>query len=56
MEKRNIFLGKIHKNGCHVNDGKYGYFLACDKKNHKICKMDIPENEEFKKMCNILYL
>ena len=36
MEKKNIFLGKIHKNGCYVNDGKYGYFLTCDKKNYKI--------------------
>ena len=36
MEKKNIFLGKINKNGCYVNDGKYGYFLTCDKKNYKI--------------------
>ena len=36
MEKKNIFLGKIQKNGCYVNDGKYGYFLTCDKKNYKI--------------------
>ena len=36
MEKKNIFLGKIHKNGCYVNDGKYGYFLTCEKKNYKI--------------------
>ena len=36
MEKKNIFLGKIHKNGCYVNDGKYGYFLTCDQKNYKI--------------------
>ena len=36
MEKKNIFLGKIHKNGCYVNDGKYGYFLTCNKKNYKI--------------------
>ena len=35
MEKKNIFLGKIQKNGCYVNDGKYGYFLTCDKKNYK---------------------
>ena len=32
----NIFLGKIEKNGCYVNNGKYGYFLTCDKKNYKI--------------------
>ena len=36
MEKKNIFLGKIQKNGCYVNVGKYGYFLTCDKKNYKI--------------------
>jgi topoisomerase IA-like protein len=36
MEKKNIFLGKLHKKGCYVNDGKYGYFLTCDKKNYKI--------------------
>ena len=27
----NIFLGKIEKNGCYVNSGKYGYFLTCQK-------------------------
>ena len=32
----NIFLGKIEKNGCYVNNGKYGYFLTCAKKNYKI--------------------
>ena len=32
----NIFLGKIEKNGCYVNNGKYGYFLTCGKKNYKI--------------------
>ena len=31
----NIFLGKIEKNGCYVNNGKYGYFLTCAKKNYK---------------------
>ena len=36
MEKNNIFLGKINKSGCYVNDGKYGYFLTCNKKNYKI--------------------
>jgi topoisomerase IA-like protein len=36
MEKKNIFLGKINKNGCYVNNGQYGYFLTCDKKNYKI--------------------
>ena len=32
----NIFLGKIEKSGCYVNNGKYGYFLTCQKKNYKI--------------------
>ena len=32
----NIFLGKIEKAGCYVNNGKYGYFLTCQKKNYKI--------------------
>jgi hypothetical protein len=32
MEKKNIFLGKLNKKGCYINDGKYGYFLTCDKK------------------------
>ena len=29
----NIFLGKIEKSGCYVNNGKYGYFITCGKKN-----------------------
>ena len=29
-------MAKYKKNGCYVNDGKYGYFLTCDKKNYKI--------------------
>jgi len=36
MEKQNIFLGKIEKKGCYVNDGKYGWFLSYNKKNYKI--------------------
>jgi len=24
--KNSIFLGKIEKDGCYINDGKYGYF------------------------------
>ena len=53
MEKKNIFLGKIHKNGCYVNDNKYGYFLTCNKKNYKIPewlsqeKMDLETAEKF---------
>ena len=35
-KNNNIFLGKIEKNGCYVNNGKYGYFLTCGKKNYKI--------------------
>jgi topoisomerase IA-like protein len=31
-----MFLGKIEKAGCYVNNGKYGYFLTCQKKNYKI--------------------
>ena len=38
MENKNnyIFLAKIEKSGCYVNNGKYGYFLTCGKKNYKI--------------------
>ena len=36
MENKNIFLGKIQKNGCYVNNGQYGYFLTCNKINYKI--------------------
>ncbi len=38
MENKNniIFLGKIEKSGCYVNNGKYGCFLTCGKKNYKI--------------------
>ena len=25
-KNNNIFLGKIEKNGCYVNNGKYGYY------------------------------
>ena len=25
-KNNNIFLGKIEKSGCYVNNGKYGYF------------------------------
>ena len=32
----NIFLGKIEKSGCYVNNGRYGYFLTCQKKNYKL--------------------
>ena len=39
----NIFLGKIEKNGCYVNSGKYGYFLTCQKKNYKIPEFLLPE-------------
>ena len=35
-KNNNIFLGKLEKSGCYVNNGKYGYFLTCGKKNYKI--------------------
>ena len=53
MENKNIFLGKLNKNKCYVNDGKYGYFLTCDKKNYKIPewfpheKMDLETAKNF---------
>jgi len=43
MENNNIFLGKIEKNGCYVNNGKYGYFLTCGKKNYKFPEWLEPE-------------
>jgi topoisomerase IA-like protein len=44
MRKRNnIFLGNIEKSVCYVNNGKYGYFLTCGKKNHKIPEFLLPE-------------
>ncbi len=36
MEYNNIFLGKIEKSGCYVNNGKYGYFLTYQKKNRRL--------------------
>ena len=42
-KNNNIFLGKIEKNGCFVNNGKYGYFLTCGKKNYKIPEWLEPE-------------
>ena len=39
----NIFLGKIEKSGCYVNDGKYGYFITCGKKNYKLPEFLLPE-------------
>jgi topoisomerase IA-like protein len=37
-KNNNIFLGKLQKQGCYVNNGKYGYFIttAHDKKNYKL--------------------
>ena len=43
MENKNIFLGKIQKSGCYVNNGKSGYFLTCQKKNYKIPEWLKPE-------------
>ena len=41
--KNNIFLGKIEKSGCYINNGKYGYFLTNGKKNYKIPEFLLPE-------------
>lgn len=43
MENKNIFLGKIEKAGCYINDGKYGYFLSCNKENFKLPEYLKPE-------------
>jgi DNA topoisomerase-1 len=43
MEKKNIFLGKIQKEGCYINNGQYGYFLTFDKKNYKLPEFLKPE-------------
>ena len=43
MENNNVFLGKIEKAGCYVNNGKYGYFLTCNKKNYKLPEFLLPE-------------
>jgi topoisomerase IA-like protein len=42
-KNNNIFLGKIEKSGCYVNNGKYGYFLTCGKKNYKIPEWLYPD-------------
>ena len=34
---------KLKKSGCYVNNGKYGYFLTCGKKNYKIPEWLEPE-------------
>jgi topoisomerase IA-like protein len=41
--KNNIFLGKIEKSGCYINNGKYGYFLTCQKQNYKLPEFLLPE-------------
>ncbi len=43
MENKKIFLCKLQKQGCYVNNGKYGYFLTCEKKNYKIPEWLKPE-------------
>ena len=43
MENNHVFLGKIEKAGCYVNNGKYGYFLTCNKKNYKLPEFLLPE-------------
>ena len=42
-KNNNIFLGKIEKSGCYVNNGKYGYFLTCQKRNYKLPEFLLPE-------------
>ena len=42
-KNNNIFLGKIEKSGCYVNNGKYGYFLTHQKKNYKLPEFLLPE-------------
>jgi topoisomerase IA-like protein len=42
-KNNNVFLGKIEKSGCYINNGKYGYFLTCGKKNYKIPEWLEPE-------------
>ena len=42
-KNNNIFLGKIEKSGCYVNNGKYGYFITCGKKNYKLPEFLLPE-------------
>ena len=39
----NIFLGKLQKSGCYLNNGKYGYFITCGKKNYKLPEFLLPE-------------
>jgi topoisomerase IA-like protein len=46
-KNNNIFLGKIEKSGCYVNNGKYGYFLTCGKKNYKIPEWLNPDEVTF---------
>ena len=42
-KNNNIFLGKIEKAGCYVNNGKYGYFITHQKKNYKLPEFLLPE-------------
>ena len=42
-KNNNVFLGKIEKSGCYVDNGKYCYFLTCGKKNYKIPEWLEPE-------------
>jgi hypothetical protein len=62
MEKKNnnIFLGKLEKEGsCYLNDGKYGYFLTCNKTNYKLPEYLLPVAKriiEYKKKISKQYL
>ena len=64
MESENIFIGKINKMKCYLNNGKYGHYLSCDGKNYKIPewfpvdKMDIDVAErliEYKNKMSEMY-
>ncbi len=44
MENNNIFLGKIEKAGCYVNNGQYEYFLTCQTKNYELPEYLLPED------------
>ncbi len=43
MENNNVFLGKIEKAGCYINNGQYGYFITCIKKKYKLPEFLLPE-------------
>ncbi len=36
MESEIIFMGKINKKKCYLNNGKYGHYLTYHGKNYKV--------------------